>query len=447
MFRSFVMNEQVWYILDHSKDYSTCEDQLVLDASRGVAGGGAMPWGAASRRSRLDSGAAAAALDSSTELAVNTSASTLGISARFASANLGAGFLKSKSPKWVRFALQAAVRELLPDERVSDCLRAPIPVATGIDVFYSPEHRCASVEGLQTCSSVWMCPVCNTRISEKRRVEVQQGVEGWTGQIFLLTLTLQHSVDDAVTQLLDDLQEAARRLRSGRFWQGIKSRYGLVGTIRSLENTYGVNGHHAHQHILCFVSADADVGSFSAELRVRWQEVASRVGRYASPIYGLDVRSARKDIVAYVAKWGKEPRWTAAHELTKAQSKTTAADGSTMLELLAAFAFAGDVQAGRVWRDYALAFKGRKQLVWSPGLRAILGLVQEEKTDEELNNEHEHDAIHLARLTLYEWRVVLANDARAEVFAIADMGDSAALLDFIADLVSAVPTRAICDSG
>ena len=82
---------------------------------------------------------------------------------------------------------------------------------------------------------------------------------------------------------------------------------------------------------------------------------------------------------------------------------------------------------------YAVNFKGQRQLVWSKGLRELLGL-EAEKTDEEIAVEEEEDALLLASLSVGAWRVILANDARAEVLQIASAGDVDRLDTFLMEL-------------
>jgi hypothetical protein len=250
-----------------------------------------------------------------------------------------------------------------------------------------------------------------------------------------VTLTLQHVASDDLVGLLDALQEAKRLLLSGRAGQAFKERYGVVGSVRALEVTHGDrNGFHPHQHVLYFVSGAVDVECFEKEIRALWLHAVGRVGRYASPKWGIDVTASSADVAAYVAKWGKEPKWTAAHELAKAGAKRGRGESFSMLELLENYVVLGDREAGELWRQYAMAFKGRRQLVYSKGLRALLGLVVEEKTDEEVATEAVEDAVVLAQLDLKAWRVVLANDARAELLNVASSGDVVQLYDFLSNL-------------
>jgi hypothetical protein len=94
---------------------------------------------------------------------------------------------------------------------------------------------------------------------------------------------------------------------------------------------------------------------------------------------------------------------------------------------------AGDEAAGRLWVQYAVNFKGERQLRWSNGLRARLGL-EKEKTDEEIAIEQEEIAIILSSLTTGAWRIVLANDARGELLEVASRGDPAQVEAFLVQL-------------
>jgi hypothetical protein len=203
-----------------------------------------------------------------------------------------------------------------------------------------------------------------------------------------------------------------------------------------LENTSGDNGHHPHQHILGFLRGGVDVDAFTSELRDLWLGAVARVGRYASPRWGIHVEHTDAKIADYVAKVGKEPKWTAAHELTKSWNKRGGDDHFSMAQLLEIYVIAGDGEAGRRWREYALAFKGRKQLVWSDGLRALLLPVelQEEKEDEDIVNASVEEAVFLARLDLAAWRVVLAVDARFELLQAAGSGDVGEIRRFLLSL-------------
>jgi len=345
--------------------------------------------------------------------------------------------LDSSSPSRLceRFALQSAARQLMPNERVSVCLRRPIPGANSIDLLHDPKNKKGIYKNLQVCSSVWMCPVCAAKITEKRRLELQKGLDNWDrrGPVFLVTFTLQHEVNDSLSSILGGLLKSYRALRAGRWWQDFEARYSLQGSIKSLEVTYGLNGWHPHLHVLMFFSGSVQLDQVASDLKARWLSQLDKNSLSASWRRGVDVRSSNSAIADYIAKFGRESDWTLAHEMTKAPVKKARVNsGRSMLQLLADY-LGGDQQAGAIWSEYAREFKGRRQLFWSPGLRSLLGLVQE-KTDEELVIEVENMAILLASLTLAEWRQVLKLELRAVLLELAATGHPDQVQIFLAGI-------------
>lgn len=341
-----------------------------------------------------------------------------------------------------RFALQSAARELVPREGVARCMRAGHPRedgSWGIDILYAPLKAAAHFGGLQCCKSVWLCPVCAAKISERRRVELAEGLNSWltftTGErrrVLLVTFTLAHERGDDLSVVFGALKRARRLLVSGRASERFRDDNGIVGMVRALELTHGLNGWHPHLHVLMFFNCDVPIITFEQAIKARWSECVQSAGRYASWEHGCDVRFSDSDISNYIAKWGKDPGWTTAHEMTKAVTKTGRRKGRTPMQLLADY-LGGDSAAGRLWLQYAVNLKGERQLRWSAGLRERLGLMKE-KTDEEIAIEQEEIAVILSSLTTGAWRIVLANDARGELLEVASRGDPAQVEAFLVQL-------------
>lgn len=329
--------------------------------------------------------------------------------------------------------LQSAARELLPHERVAKCLR--VSIAPYVDVLYSAAVKAAHYRGLMVCGSIWTCPPCAAKISERRRVEVQQAITNWQaqgGKVVFASFTLRHTFEDTLEDLLTGFLDGLRKMRNGAPWQRLVARFGITGSIRALECTHGfTHGWHPHAHVLFFVAGDTDVDQFTAALRGRWLSLLAARGLDASWERGVHVRMADTAASDYVAKLGSE--WTVAHEMTKAGAKRAAGDNRTVAQLLADYALNGDAQAGDLWVEYARLFKGKRHLHWSHGLRALL-LPEPELSDAELAAVVEQDAVVLASLTLEQWRCVVAHDARAEVLLVAASGDVVAVWAFLGEL-------------
>jgi hypothetical protein len=113
----------------------------------------------------------------------------------------------------------------------------------------------------------------------------------------------------------------------------------------------------------------------------------------------------------YLSKWGLED------EMTKGHTKK-ALHGETPFDFLRSFlADKSDKQAAALFKEFAETFKGKRQLYWSKGLKARLGI--EDVSDEELSERLEEQAVLLGLLNVDQWRDVLKTDSRATVLEIA----------------------------
>jgi hypothetical protein len=200
-------------------------------------------------------------------------------------------------------------------------------------------------------------------------------------------------------------------------------------------------------HVLFFAARGADFNSLGDVLKECWLSILDMNGRSASDDIGVQLSDRRGDVARYIAKFGHEPkpnRWTVEHELIKSPSKLGKSEHRTPTQLLRDY-MRGDRGAGNLWREYSLAFKGKRQLVWSRGLRRALGL-DKEKSDEELAKATDEPSVLLGQISLAQWRVILANDARAEVLEVASSGDAGALAEFLQSFtVKPLPARKTFD--
>jgi hypothetical protein len=288
---------------------------------------------------------------------------------------------------------------------------------------------------LEVCSSVWLCPVCAAKIAERRRAELLEAVaavEADGGAVLHLTYTVQHGRHDDLALLLDRFGRSYSRLTGHRTYRTlIRPTYQIFGSVRALEVTHGENGWHPHYHVLLFVSHPLTVAALArleVELRALWARSAALDG-LAMNDHGFCLRAGAGAGSAYVAKWGMED------ELTKSHLKSGRAGSSSPWDLLRGFAV-GDARSGCLWREYAGVFKGRRQLMWSPGLRALLGL-EDEKTDSEVAAALSDDAVHLGWVTLADWFLVLRHSKRAALLNLAAGGDWDVCRAFLADLRAA----------
>jgi hypothetical protein len=339
-----------------------------------------------------------------------------------------------KGARASRWGIQGEGRRLMPRERVATCMWGVKPGVSQVAVLLSPQGQ-AHYGGLMTCGSVWVCPICAAKITERRRTELQAAVEAARAaglRVLLLTYTFSHHAHQRLERLVGALLEATKAMKSGRRATQRNEAYGVIGAVRALECTYGdENGWHPHTHELVFLPQEADAEAYASEVREAWAAAAARIGM-AMNEHGFDWSDTNERIADYVSKFGREPEWQESSELTKWHIKRAGGERMTPWDLLRASA-EGDEQASALFVEYAVAFKGRRQLFWSPGLRETLRL-GEELTDEELAEEPQEEAVFLGGLTRQQWHLVLMNDARAEVLAAAEEGGWAGVQALLASL-------------
>lgn len=270
-----------------------------------------------------------------------------------------------RSGRKVLYQLQRRAAWLLPLERVSKCRWAIQRRDQAIEVTKHSDGR-ASYAGLQTCASVWACPVCSQRVSEQRRQEMNHCL-AWARaeehRIYMLTLTCRHERGDSLEEQLSSMKAALKRLRQRRDWKAIKRDF-LIGNVTATEVTHGANGWHTHFHIILIANSSIDDrleglrNSWLSSLRT---EGLDGVGEFAFRVDHGD-RAGE-----YVAKFG------AAEEITLGQQKRGRGEGRTPFQLLHDFTFEHERRAGGLFVEFAETFKGTRQLVWSNGLRELCG--------------------------------------------------------------------------
>lgn len=276
------------------------------------------------------------------------------------------------------------------------------------------------VSGVQTCGSIWSCPVCSAVIRTRRAMAIEAAARGWVdgGEgrwLAFLTLTVRHSMRDRLADLYGALAAAWKVLRESRWWRRMR----LDHVIRSAEVTFGMNGWHPHLHLLLFGHGAELAPEVADELSRRWREIvrghgmdptslargarlqavtvdgAGAVGRYLSKVLDDDGRS-----------------WSVGSELARSDVKRSKR-GVSPMELLYR-ASRGDALAARCWREYEQATFGRRCIEASRGLAlsrvADEDLVREDQGGEVVLTIHADD---YRRLAWAGWVPVLLDAAEA----------------------------------
>jgi hypothetical protein len=317
------------------------------------------------------------------------------------------------SIRFERYALQVQAKKLLPSERVSGCLFRRISKASGVSILFNRNRHQANYGNLARCGSGWVCPVCAAKISEHRKSELKQAIDNHKingGAVFLLTLTNSHNVSDSLSSLKIGQRKAMKHFFADRQGLALFDLFGKVGHVNAYEVTHGFNGWHPHHHILVFVKKSLScVLTYEIQkgLAAHWVECC-RKSKLPLPDlqHGLDLQDGSY-AEAYVGKWGLED------EMTKGHIKKGKQGGRTPFDLLRS-AKDGDEQAGKLFQEFAIVFKGSRQLVWSRGLKKAL-LVSDDLSDQQVVDATEKESELLLELEVIQWFAIRAQEQRANL--------------------------------
>jgi Replication protein len=259
--------------------------------------------------------------------------------------------------------------------------------------------------GLQTCGSVWVCPICSLKISQYRKMEVfkitaamnrRPGVN--SGQ---MVITLRHDKGDSLRTVKKILLKSWQKVQVQREYRELCKKYKHLGDVRALEVKVSMrSGWHPHLHILMFAeSSPEDMEAFAnaiLKLYCRKNERAAMEGQYYKGIFN------EQDIEDYITKW------QVSDELTMGNSKTGGKEKDSYMP----FDLLTDVQINTRWkiakfREYAETMAGTRQLTFSKEVRKL----REEmkiKEDEEIVRE-EQAAEEMLAIDVPVWQKIAEN--------------------------------------
>lgn len=346
-----------------------------------------------------------------------------------------------------RYDAQRVLWKVTKIRRLAYCGRVVTDKAAGVTIRLSgtagePGAR-AGFSGLQTCASVWSCPVCSEKINAQRQADLTMANERWVNQgntILLGTFTVQHNRRQSLAELWDAVAPSWSKVTAGASWAGGKrmvgdrQRFGVAGFARLVEVTHGRHGWHPHLHVLFFIRgeiADNEIEDFRRRLFGRWESALAKRGFRAldkskkGEDVGLDLRRVLDAtyVAEYFAKNGYRPKGTstagAAYEVTGSHSKKAGA-GRTPFQMLAELVegqdgpvdkTTGELREGwddyqatlRLWHEWEETSRGRLQLTWSRGLRDLLDLGRE-LTDDEIVELEELMGADKVQISTEDWK-------------------------------------------
>ena len=325
-----------------------------------------------------------------------------------------------------KWGLQAASKRVLGQHRIAVCMAHVRHGWDEVQVRQALESGRAYYAGLLACGSVWVCPVCASKIQQVRAEELRQAIAEAESQglsTALLTLTVPHTRHDVLGDLVRGFSSALGAVLGGRAWKKLAGAYGLAGYVRSLEVTWGeASGWHPHAHVALFLRAGVDLGELADRLFPLWQRAVAGRG-LGEPNRAAFALHDGSHVSRYVTKLGSE--WGISEELVRGHTKSASGARFSPFDLLGEVAY-GEHDPGprsrfaALFREYAATFHGRRQLQWSQGLKRRL-LTTDGPTDGEIADSLGHLDPILSRLTLEEWAAVRARRLQGTLLLVAEM--------------------------
>jgi hypothetical protein len=299
----------------------------------------------------------------------------------------------------------------------------------------------AYFDGIQTCGSIWVCPVCAARIRQRRALEIESAafrhLEA-AGGIGFGTFTLPHQRSDDLAALLDVVQRAWRHVQQQRAVREAFERLGITGRIRSTEITYGAwHGWHPHLHLLFFADEKLTERQW-AELRdilaAAWAAAVVKLGAgRPDDQHGVTLGAVYAASVGqYLAKvqdhYGESS--TIGLEMARGDAKKGRKRSRTPFEV-AELAVAGVFHELHLWWEYESATKGRRAIEWSRGLKARFAI--DDLEDDDLAAA-DVDGERLAWLDDGQWVLLVRRQQETHLLDLAEEGGAPAVHAFLAGL-------------
>lgn len=333
---------------------------------------------------------------------------------------------------------------LLPYEwhRVSKCHHCRIKPK--VTITKSHRDQKSFYTGVAACGSVWACPVCASKIQNRRREEIT-AIMAWAYsngyECHMVTLTNTHSRKDALPDLLEAQKGHLAKLRKGGAFTKYLKSIDYQGIIRTLEVTHGRNGWHVHTHELWIVKSTTSKRDFMSRVQGKWIRALGHdpdsntmeVARLKK--HSVDIHFNAHDS-EYLAKMDSDAYLKSSTgadlELSRQSTKKGKAHGRHPFQILADFDETRTKRDALLFVEYVKSFKGKAQIFFSRGLKAKSGL--NDVSDQLIaDTDPELEDIHVMEIHRFDWDdFITVKKLRAEILHIANLGGKEAVLDFMA---------------
>ena len=284
-----------------------------------------------------------------------------------------------------KLRLRDGLRRFTDNPRSRRCGNTACDVSgVGIRVSDTPNGRRAGFSGLETCGSIWLCPVCAAKIAAQRAEELQQVLKNAQQaghQIAMVTLTVRHDRNDTLESVWNAVGAGWHRVTSGAPWKRLQARYQIAGWAKAIEVTHGANGWHVHVHaVIAYKGTEQHGQDLGAQIFDRWNAGIETTGFTALAGPGVDVQIAGTDLGKlglYLAKLGADLPGLA-REATQGGQKQARGANRTPFQIAADLVDNGEAQDAAIWAEWTRTAPGHRALSWSKNFRKDFGLTDEQ---------------------------------------------------------------------
>jgi len=321
-----------------------------------------------------------------------------------------------------------------PLERQCNCLRVKNGYSSFINLCKRPDQKKAYYKGLQTCGSVYSCPVCASKITEYRKSELEYLLDMTQAQgkyHYLITLTIPHYKNQSCKTVRDKFISARRKFKNWDFvkyhsefvpYKQIMNHYGLDGSVTTVEVTYGRNGWHIHSHELVILNNPVkNLKKFRNDVFANWTKALLYAGVKIKSAGAFYKRSVRIDelkgdhtnvMTSYLTKTVNNKNWGVTSELSKGNLKRAQSNNITPFGMLYLINDEHDFEKKKVlynkyasiFYEYCKTFKGKQSLYFSKGLKSKYSIA--DLKDEEIVKMEDLIKEFYGFFTTEEWTII-----------------------------------------
>lgn len=280
----------------------------------------------------------------------------------------------SRARKKLQNSMRRTAQGMTQSERYRNCAVALVEGASGATFYYAGQGH-AGVSGVQTCQSIWVCPVCAPKILARRSAMLAIAARRWVDAghgLVMLTPTVSHYRHESLA-LVAGIENAAWKAtisdKAYKGVRGLKATYDVEYVAWGRELNHGDdNGWHPHRHVLLFLDnplTDAQLEALRSDFYSIWErKVVKLGGRTPHHVHGVNAKQVTTantadaaGLAAYVAKGQVSGLDGLAKEITLGQYKQGAGSVSTfgiLARIDAAKAAGQEPDAADVarWKEY-----------------------------------------------------------------------------------------------